>query len=242
MKKKLRSLYTKTLQQATDSARSSLSTSSNQAGQSSESSMYKDCSELPLSVFINCLCTGDITGLITSGTPTQKELSERWFSIYAEYIDLCQQTDVTYSLRLQNDIVALRSKMMSIDLSVRFLTLAMGLEEAKEDSEDVIQSLRNYGFKYSFNALTMENDLKAVVSRSQKWDIQLQMKQAELDSYESAQRGEKPDKVYFTTILIRLSDHAKYMIRPDEITVSEFAIRKRDFVQFINSQNNGRKR
>ena len=86
----------------------------------------------------------------------------------------------------------------------------------------------------------------AGLSRSQKWDVQLQLKRKELEFFEEKNKGgDKVDRSYFTMVLIRLSDHAGFRLKEDDLTVMEFAMRKKDYVKHIEETKrlyNGRKR
>lgn len=203
--------------------------------------LHRSCDTLPLEAFIRALCEGDKSGLVISGDPTVEEIDEAWWVIYAHYVDLSQTNDIKYSLMLQNEVVMLDARLKRIDLIVKSLRIQYDL--------DLIEILRkDYNYRFAFqenNPVGFNRDLEAVIARSQRWDIQLQMKRGELKAYNDAQEGEKPEKVYFTTILIRLSDHAGYRLRIEDMTVAEFAIRKQDYLQYVEQMKknrHGRKR
>jgi len=183
--------------------------------------------------------------LIISGNPSQAEIDAAWFQIYAEYIDLSLNTDIKYSLRLTNEELHLKSRLMRIDLCVKGLRL---LIENNMQDQSLVETLKNdYNFRLVYDWNNKESflrDLNTVVSRSQRWDIQAQLKRVEIEAYQAKDKGEKPNRVYFTTILIRLSDHAGYRLTGDNLTVAEFAIRKQDYINHIeqlNKQKDGRK-
>lgn len=208
--------------------------------------MHRSCDTLPLTAFIQALCEGDKAGIIIAGSPTDQELEEAWFGVYAHYVDLSLNMDIKYSLRLQNEISHLKARLMRIELCVRGAKLALDFGQRAEDLVEILR--KDYNFPYAFdwnNPEAFTKDLQRVVSRSQRWDISAQLKQIELEAYQANQNGEKPSKVYFTSILIRLSDHAGYRLSADQLTTAEFAIRKQDYITYCEQakiKNNGRKR
>lgn len=200
--------------------------------------LHTTCETLPLSAFINALCDDNKSGLIISGQPSQADIDAAWFSVYAQYIDLSLNADIKYSLRLTNEELHLKSKLMRIDLCVK--GLLMLIQNNMQDDELVNILKNDYNFRYAYDWNNLESflrDLNAVVSRSQKWDIQAQLKRTEIEAYEAKTKGEKPDRIYFTTILIRLSDHAGFRINSDTLSTAEFAIRKQDYINHIEQVN-----
>lgn len=190
--------------------------------------LHDSTDSLMLDKFIRCLCDSDFRALIIEGEPPIAEIEKAWFGVYSKYIDLCQTTDLKYSLRLQNDVIVLGAKMERIRLALTYLQVQF--------DDEMIQALRDYGYNRPYNWDDQPSflaDLKWVAERSKKLRLKADLKEAELKAYQDSQKGEAPDRVYFTKILMRLSDHAGYGLKATEITVTEFAVRKQEYLDHL---------
>lgn len=201
------------------------------SGNISQPALYRlndSTDTLILDRFIRCLCDSDFRALVIEGEPPVAEIEKAWFGIYSKYIDLCQTTDLKYSLRLQNDVIVLSAKLERIKLAITYLQVQF--------DEEMIQALRDYGFNRPYNwddQAAFIADLKWVAQRSMKLRLKADLKEAELKAYQDSQKGEAPDRIYFTKILMRLSDHAGYGLKSTEITVTEFAVRKQEYLDHL---------
>jgi hypothetical protein len=202
--------------------------------------LYLDCATLPLKKFIACLCEDNLQALVISGKPTLPELQEAWWNIYAEFIDLCAEADNIYANRLQSDVNMFKARLLKIKLMVGFLRCEYDLQYVDE--------LRTRGFRYKFewdNQKQYHKDLDSTLAGTKHWQLQLQLREAELEAYLDAAKGEKPSPLYFTQILIRLSDHAGFQLNPEVLTTAEFALRKKaytDYADKVNKQKNAQRR
>jgi hypothetical protein len=175
------------------------------------------------------MCDEDITPLIISGKPPLEVLQQAWLKIYIEYIDYSQNADMAYAQRLQRDIVLLRARLLKVEYCVRYLAL--------QHDDDLVAELRKLNFRFKFNPEIKDQylqDLKGVIQRCSSWQLQLEMKEAELKAYQDKNKGEKPDRIYFTKILARLAEFNHFRIDPKITTVAEFAIMKNNYIEHCN--------
>jgi hypothetical protein len=195
--------------------------------------LHKDCFSLPLANFIECLCDESYTPLIVSGDPPLDKLQEAWLGIYIQFVDLTADIDSQYIQRLDRDIKVLQLRLTRIDFCIRYLSL--------QYDEELVQVLRKMNFRFKFNPdnrVQYTKDLQAVIHRTSPLQMQLEMKQAELKAYQDKQKGEKPDRIYFTKILTRLGEFMHFRIDPKVTTVAEFAIMKKDYVTHCENLKN----
>jgi hypothetical protein len=201
--------------------------------------LYRDCATLPLKKFIECLCDENLRALVLAGNPPLDQIQLAWFNIYAEFIDLCASQDTIYANRLQSDINMFKARILKVRLMVHYLRVEL--------DQEYIDELRKRGFRYKFdreNKIQYHKDLDDVLRGTKNWQLQLQLREAELDAYIATAKGEKPSLLYFTQILIRLSDHAGFQLNPEILMTAEFAIRKKAYNNHcdqVNRQKHGQR-
>lgn len=231
------------------------SSSSNPAGNSSNAfRLYRDCSELPLSPnFEDCICDSNLQSLIISGNPTEDELQQKWFDIYCEFIDLSDSTDAKLVKRIILQINVLTARLARIQTCVNTIVLLSGYwplakinAEAMQTYKTCIDSLRSLGFRYAYDPekKSFQKDIELTRSRSIEWEIQLELRDAEYQSYLQKNKGEPISRVYFTQAVVRMSAYYKYRIDKRSLTVAEFFAMKKDYVDYLTkaeNENNGKR-
>lgn len=196
---------------------------------------YRNIEECTLAAFISCICDENLNAL---GVAPMEQLQAAWFDIYTQFIDRSEEPDVRLALRLTRAIYTLKYKRLKIENVVAYLAVRW--------DEDFVTWLRKLGYRYKFDA-TRETeytrDLKLILSRLGKFDIEIELYQAELDAIEEKNKGEKVSRAYFTKTLVRLSNHNKYRIDPSVTTVSEYCELKTNYINYVKqSEADARKR
>lgn len=196
---------------------------------------FRDIHQCTLAAFITCICDEDLTAL---GVAPMSELQEAWFNIYTGFIEASEEPDVRLALRLTRAIYTLRYKRLKIENVVAFLAVRW--------DEDYVSWLRKLGYRYKFDAtraVEYSRDLKLILSRLGKYDIEIELFQAELDAIEEKNKGEKVSRAYFTKTLVRLGNHNKYRIDPSVVTVAEYCELKTAYINYIKqTEADARKR
>lgn len=225
LKNKLRSLFTrKDLNSSTAELTSPLKEAI------TSGSLYRSISDLPLSIFIKCIVDDDLHSLIISGTVQPSELIEAWSEIRQQYADAIGDHEHRFATSLYKEVSLLKNKYQSIILLIDMLSHAY-----KKELADELNDL--LGTNFSFNTDDTEkyaHELQRCLTRSNSFllDLELKERQYESISGNSSKSSKPPKKEYFYSILITLSDHAKYAVQ-DTITVFEFCERLKRYNHYV---------
>lgn len=194
---------------------------------------YSTCEECPLNIFMKCLETEDPRHLIIQGAPEAGELSMAWASLYAEFIDLSEDSEQMYLLHLQRTIKLLALEIYEAGGVAYFLQPQM-LPFCEHRFPELLNILKEYDYPHEFTAGSEEymNALEAIDNRLASTSLQLNMKIKELNAY-AAERGlDSFDKNYFHRQLARLARfQGVAIIKPKDITVFEFVILDKEYQQ-----------
>lgn len=203
----------------------------------SPSILFRNISELPLYLFIDAVVDDRIHALVISGHPTEKELSEAWTDILLQYNEAMADNEAKLFFSLHKQILQREIDLKMIDLAlialkdeyiprlVDFLnrlfssTLVMDWED-KYDYEHKLQVFRN--LKAS---VIMARDMKRI--------------QYEAIEEKRSNASQKPDRNYFQTYLLNLSDFVKYEI-DEQISVFTFCERVKRYNKYLDSVKTGK--
>jgi hypothetical protein len=193
-------------------------------------SLYRSISDLPLSVFITCMVSDDLTALIISGTAQPQELLTAWADIKQQYADAVGDHEHRLATSLYRDLAILTCNYQLVLLLVDLLSKVYKKELADELNELL-------GTLFAFDISDPEkyqSELERCLKRSKAIEMDIELKERQYLSVSKSTKGEsfKPTKEYFHSILITLSDHAKYAIQ-DNITVFEFCNRLKRYNHYV---------
>jgi len=213
--------------------------------QTVEISFHKILDELPLNRFIDCIVDNNLSALIISIPPDAKldealqlKLSEAWDNILSQYLHRIGTHEYKMYENLYKQISLLAITLDQINL------LAARGEEDKGITPGVLRMYYNDKLAAELNGLLRTNcrfnwkdlasyhaELDKCINRSKAFKIQMDLKLISFQAMEKKQKGkarDKMDRAYFTSILVTLSDFAKYMI-PETIKMSEYCERLKRF-------------
>lgn len=202
---------------------------------------YRHITELPLNRFIDCLVDGNIYALVITGKPSDEELMDAWVDIQAEYAHAVGTNEYRLYVGLLREVLILGAAMAQIDCFISLM---------EEFYHPEILSRLNKLLRTSFTLDPSDNEkYKATVKRfrmrSKGVKIDLDLKEIQLEGMKKKMEGSatKPDRAYFHSVLVTLSDHAKYHIT-DSLTVFEYCERLRRYTNFCEKVklNKGGKR
>lgn len=181
------------------------------------SNLYLDCSKLILDIFIDCIVDNNYTGLIISGTATEKELSEAWEKIYVESCKLSQNGTYNEVFSVLKEIDDLRAKITIASNTVKHLEISFD-----QDLVNVLNSLAlRCNLKQDDTREVLVNKLNEVVARMKKWLPRLKEREDKLAEIRSL-NTDKIDRTYFDDWLDAISENKGYHVKSNEITVSRF--------------------
>ncbi len=194
------------------------------------SSWYQSIHDLPLRIFINCLVEDNLSLLIITGTPTPDQLEDAWEKISDEYTTALGDNEFKLCLILQKEVAQLTTSFKLVHYAVGILQMVY-YKELAEELNKLLGTAYHFDVK---NPKAYKRELQLCLSKAKQYKMKLDIKSKNLEVIESKQKGksQKPTKAYFQSILISLSDHAKYAI-PDTITVYEYCERIRRLNQYV---------
>ena len=202
---------------------------------------YKSIDELPLNRFIDCLVDNNLTALIISGQPqdfSNEILSTAWGNIQSQYIERIGTGEYKMYVKLFKEIQLLKITLIQINcLAARqtdnndpgILRLCYD-EHLVGELNKLLKTTCTLNWK---DPKSYHAELDKCINRSKAFKIQLDLKLLTFDAIEKKNQGKQTPKAtreYFVSILVTLSDHAKYMI-PDTIKMSEYCERLKRFNQ-----------
>lgn len=182
---------------------------------------YRSIGKLPLSRFIDVVVDNNIYALVITGHPTIEQLHDAWNDINSQYADAIGDAEYKLYLSAFKDVTVLTLTLQAIEACIDTLKLF-----PHAYLFDELNRLLSTSFNFDFKDYDeYQKLLKRCWQRSRSFKIQLDLK---LISFEAIRKkfedSKPPTREYFQSILITLSDHAKYPIM-ETITVFEFAER-----------------
>ena len=211
-------------------------------------SIYQGISNLPLSRFIDCIVDGNLYALVITGIPDQKQLQTAWANILQDYSEAIGAGEYKLYISLYKEISLLKIDYDSIYSIVDALRSIQEYilskdYEVDEDFYTLQKSLSdslNKILKISCRFNTKDNasyqdELDKCIRRSGGLKIRLDLKLLAFAEIEKKTKGgKKMDRAYFDSMLITISDHAKYEIG-ENITVSKYCERIKRYNQYCES-------
>ena len=181
--------------------------------------LYEDCHVLPMNNFIECLVKNNLAALIMTGKGASMDVLEsKWQSIYLEYIDLLEDESVKDIKMLMTEIHLAEQKFERTRVIVELLTMVHYPELAKE--------LRKLGYPYEYNPANMDRykeELKMTYDQAKTSLLTIKQKQNQLDKIRAKDvREKKITMADFNSMLVTLSAHFKYQVKPHELTVGQY--------------------
>lgn len=199
-----------------------------------KASYFENIHDLPLNKFIDCIVDNNLSALTISGYPTEEQLTVAWDYILSQYSELIGTQEYRMYVQLYKDIAVLK-------ITLDQITIATGILQVVYDpffANEVNKLLRtdckfNWSDQKSYQA-----ECTKCLNRSKALKIKLDLKKMQFEALEkknSNKVGAKMDRQYFTSILITLSDHAKYRIE-ETIKMSEYCERIKRFSDYYEHQ------
>lgn len=204
---------------------------------SSQSPRYfRTITELPLFKYIECSVDKNLSALTISGFPTEKELFTAWADINEQYSDM--MGDAEHKLYLS---VLVQMTCLSMELEIVQRCIALIRKYDFQPFKDRLNALLFTNYKFTDKK---EKELQICNNLSQSIIVNLDLKKMQFDSLKEKheQEGKEPTREYYQSILVTLSDFAKYNV-DDKITTYQFCERVKRFTEFIKNKKaqNGRR-
>ncbi len=188
--------------------------------------LYKNILELPLSAFITCIVDDNLYALIKSGEgkPAKEELEILWINMQQEYSDAIGSSEQKFYYSLLKDYALKKSIYNSIIIIINCLSQAYS-----KDLCDKLNKINQSKFAFNIEDLAAyRNDLERSFVRSKSQKIKLDLLSRQIEEvgkkFDKEQGTKKVTREFYSSVLITLSDHAKYQLQ-DSISVFEFCDR-----------------
>lgn len=187
--------------------------------------LYQHIREIPLNKFKECDVSGNLSALIISGYPSPEEIIEAWQNIKMQFADAIGNHEFVLFKNVFRDKTVLSINLANISMMVDVLRRVY--------NKDIADRLNKaLGTKVDFNYLDAEayhKQLDGCVMRSKSIKIKIDLMELQQKAMKDKHNeGSEPTHEYYDSMLITLSDHAKYEIK-DTISVFEFCTRVKRF-------------
>lgn len=196
------------------------------------SNIYLSIQKLPLRRFIDCIVDHNLHSLIITGDPSAVELQLIWSNILQEYSQAIGNNEYRLYTSLYKEITIIKITYDQIQEAVKLLQITYSEFFHKELDKLLKMKLRlNPDDQASY-----QEELLKCLRRSKSLIIKHDLKKIQFESIQKKQEGKenKFTREYFISIMITLSDHAKYQIQ-DSITVAEYCERIKRFNMYLEA-------
>jgi hypothetical protein len=184
------------------------------------SAWYRSITTLPLTKFIDVAVDKNYAALVISGFPDPQELVKTWGEIQQQYADAIGDTEHSVYKMLFGEINLLLIKYQEIQLLVKTLRWFYYAPLAEQ-----INDLLNTAFEFNpYDNEAYQKQLDICLNMSKAFKIDCDLKSIHFKSIQDKNTGGGYTREYFQSILITLSDYAKYQIE-ENITVFQFCER-----------------
>lgn len=193
--------------------------------------------KLPLEIFIDCLVDEDYAGLIVEGEPTAEEIKEVWDNILLEFNDAISSdgqgqfvgfTKQYYQTKLRYDKANNYIELLNYYYTHEKIVVAKWIRELN----------RLIDLKYVFDREKpelFEKYLRSCSSRNKTTLVKMELVRIQLEQLAVIQGNKpeiKPDRSYFTQVMINLKEHGGREI-PYTISTFEFCVLVNRYSQYV---------
>lgn len=176
--------------------------------------MKYTCTNLPLSIFIACVCDEDYSAL----NEDKAQAAIEWQVLYQEYLQLSggQRENEAFQLQIEINRVFYRQYV---------LTEIVGILR-KYVIQEAIEILSKEGYKVTYDEDDIpgyHKQLDKIIARCKTMEIDISEKRFRLEQLEKlGEKGQKVDRFYFDKNLAVLSKYSAYPIDESKTTVSRY--------------------
>jgi len=184
------------------------------------------------------MADNNLSALIISGLPTEEELQKAWETISGQYIERIGSNEYKMFLAIYKEISILKITLDQVNFIAARENKEKGIPPGVlrlyyvEELAMELNKLVGANFKFNNNdPQSYHADLDRSINRSKSIKIQLDLKLLSFEAIEKkniASGKEKPSREYFTSVMVTLSDFAKYQL-PDTIKMGEYCERLKRF-------------
>lgn len=196
--------------------------------------LLRHANEVNMNQFKACLCRNDLKALVAEGEATAEQLAEAWTTLFYEYCDLTEATEVVHRalLKFEIDLYSKHNIMVAEWVKMLQLSYLPGIADA----------IKTLGFEVALdpdNPDQYQADLKRVTAELAFHKVKLRVKEAEykfmMDNQSTIE--EVVDEKYFSTIFFRINNYAKREAVNGMTTVEDYCVALKDYVEYVKAVN-----
>lgn len=200
---------------------------------SSDTKLLHRINDVPLSIFIDCLCDNDYKGLILQGNPTNDELAAAFEAIYEQYIEAVGGKDLLRHIRQIKEIAISQNRVVSAECIIETFKLY--------PTEGLYEQLYKFGYKLPkkpYNYANV-NDVLRIFVANYKYDVRkLEKLILEFESVNKSD-GEKSSgytREYFIGSLVDMSEAFKFNISEKDLSLLQYCIYINRYKEYCDAQ------
>lgn len=193
--------------------------------------------KLPLEIFIDCLVDEDYARLIVEGEPTAEEIKEAWNNLLFEYNDAIggdgQSNFVGFTKQYHHAKLKHDKAVAYIELLNYYYTNEKVIVPKWVNDLNRIVDLRTQFTNE--NASEFPAYLKKCFSRNKSNLVKMELVKIQLEQLQSVQATKKevkPDRGYFTRVMINLKNYCNREI-PTSISTYEFCVLVNNYTEYV---------
>jgi hypothetical protein len=196
--------------------------------------------KLPLSTFIDCICDNDYEGLIIEGNPTESEIIFVWNDLLEQYSDALQDDGQKRYILAYKEY---QQAKIRYDLANTHIELLNNyFKQGVVVKPWIIELNKLVDASYVFNEAKIdefEKYLNACFKRNKGNLIRYNLATTKLEELSKIQGkgSQKPDRSYFTKVMINLKNQNSREI-PYDISTYEFCVLVNQYKKYVEYLDN----
>ena len=199
--------------------------------------LINDYSLLKMSAFIACCTKGDMSALILSGEPNDRQLQQAYMQILSDFYQTKKDVAILNYIKLSVSIINLEVRMNRVQRNID--ALRMHYHPA------LIEELKADGYtSFRFTEQTIEKDLQRIETSEKKYKLYHQRYSKQYDDLYGKKEGEADKGLvkedHFIEDLDVLRKFGGYNMTPmemaDRLTVKEFCMLNDKYTEYVEYQ------
>lgn len=194
--------------------------------------LYTSIVDLPLYLFMDAICDEKLHSIVISGYPTPDELERAWEELLHQHNEKMGDAESRLMFSLFKQILQRDCELKMIDIALAILVDSYVPRLVEE-----LNGIFHVSFSLDFSN-RQDYDQKLQVFRNLKGSVKMtrDLKQLQYDSIKKKKESsnKKPDREYFQTMLLNISDFAKYEVN-DHVSVFTYCERINRLTKFLES-------
>jgi hypothetical protein len=201
--------------------------------------VYQSIAELPLYLFIDAIVDDKISSVVKKGIAPAADIQRSWEELLLQYNEALGDSESRLFFSLHKQILQKEIDIRNVECALIMLAAPEKLPESG------IKKFQDFLNEILFSDVHLDpDDMDDYQDRLQVWrnmsasiKMARDLKRIQYDAIKEKKKtqGQKPDRTYFQTTLLNLSDYAQYPVT-DQISTFEFCERFRRLCKFLDSR------